>query len=172
MRRGTRGPYYSHWCVLLEFHLKRKRLTGQAFARLVGRSQQVVHSYQTGKTKPPLELLREWTGKLAMTPMEREQFITAGYEAWTPGVVWAKLLELEAKAMASAEHVQDPGEVGQLRKTIEALLVVLREVEAIFYARSVPGGVEEIHRRRSEIGLAIREAIERHSRPPPRNGNA
>jgi transcriptional regulator with XRE-family HTH domain len=167
MKRNL-GPFHSHWCALLEFHLKRKRLTGQAFALLIGKSQQVVHTYQTGKSRPPLDLVREWAERLGMTPHERDQFVTAAYEAWTPAPVWAKLVELEARALGAASHVRENGAVGELRKAVDDMMGVMRDVESLFYARNVPGGVEALRSKREEIGQAIRRLIERHMRPPPR----
>jgi len=168
MKRRNLGPFYSHWCVLLEFHLKRKRLTGQAFADRVRKSQQVVHAYQTGKTRPPLDLVRDWAEALGMTPPEREQFVTAAYEAWTPGPIWAKLVELESRATGAAAHVREGTELANLRGAVDEILATLRDVETVFYVQRVPGGLEEIRRKREEIGTAIRSILERHSKPPPR----
>ncbi len=167
MKRNL-GPFYSHWCALLDFHLKRKRLTGQAFARLVRKSQQVIHGYQTGKSRPPLDVVRSWAAALGLSPHEREQFVTAAYEAWTPAPIWAKLLELEQRAYGAAGKVTEPGEVGILRAAVDEMAAVLREVETLFYTRSVPGGVDEIRRKRTEVGLAIRKLLEANTKAPSR----
>lgn len=167
--KGRRGAFYSHWCVLLEFHMRRKRLTGQAFAAIVGKAQPVFHAYYAGKTRPPLDLLNSWAEKLGLTPTERDQFVTAAYEAWTPGPIWARLVELEARAFGAASHVRDNGGVGELRRAVDEMMGALRDIEALFYSRNVPGGVEGIREKREEIGQQIRRLLEKHMRPPPRD---
>lgn len=162
-RRNT-GPWYSHWCVLLDFHLKRKRLTGQGFAHMVGVSQQMVHAYATGKTRPPLDLVPHWSVKLSLNAAEQHQFMEAAYEAHTPEPIWARLIALENGSVPtkSAERVQR--ECDRCHAELADCVGILRDVEDLFYARVIP--FERMRSQRELVGVAVRQAIQRYARAP------
>lgn len=166
--------FFSHWCNLFEFHLKRRQLNATRFALLVGSSQQAVHGYLVGKSKPPLCLVDTWAAKLGLKGPERQQFVTAAYEAHTPGPIWNRLLELEAEARglpAPSESIA--GAVDALLESVAVvakLVDILRDVEALFYARTVP--LHLVPSKRVQVGSVIREAIVRHGKPPPSPGTS
>lgn len=161
-RHGRKHAFHSHWCVLLEFHLKRLRLSASAFATRVGRSQQIVNAYLVGRAKPPLDQMEIWAAMLSLRGAEREQFVLAAYEAWTPERIWRRLLELEARKEPAIPRPASP----DLEWAVIAdLVALLKDVEALFYTRTVPH--EKIPALRVRVGAAIRTALERHDRPPP-----
>jgi transcriptional regulator with XRE-family HTH domain len=89
--------YYSVWCATFQAHLKRKGLTQEAFARMVGRPQQTIQAFLSGRNKPPLELIIPWADALKLRGAEREQFVTLAYEPHTPPAVWSMLEDLQAQ---------------------------------------------------------------------------
>jgi transcriptional regulator with XRE-family HTH domain len=164
-RRRNTGQWYSHWCVLLDFHLQRKRMSGQRFAHLVGISQQMVHSYATGKTRPPLDLVPQWANKLELNRGEASQFLEAAFEAHTPEPIWARLVALESGSMPPAQTDAAAKRRSDLCQAALADTVgILKEVEEMFYLRLVP--FEMLRQKRETLGVAVRAAIERYSRAP------
>lgn len=155
--------WHSHWCVLFEFHLKRKRLTATAFAALAKRSQQSVHDYLVGKVRPPPDLMPVFADALGLRGTERDQFILSAWEAWTPEPVWKRLAAIEHKTMEPREPSKTEQELSICTSVVANLVAILQDVEALFYTRTVP--VHKLRERREEIGLRLRGAIERYARP-------
>jgi hypothetical protein len=170
----NRGPemrrehaFFSEWCRLFEFHLKRLRWSASAFAVKANRSQQAIHSYLVGRAKPPLDQVPLWAAMLGLRGLERDRFISAAQEAHTPPAVWRRLLELEAAAQSMTRL--PPSEIADqltlCRGAVAELTRLLAEIEDLFYARKIPG--DRIRAVRETLGVAIRRAIERYSLSPP-----
>jgi transcriptional regulator with XRE-family HTH domain len=158
--------FYSGWCRLFDFHLKRLGLSASAFAERANRSQQAIHSYLSGRARPPLDQVPIWAAMLGLQGAERERFVSAAAEAHVPQLIWRRLQELERAAKAAGPP-PPPSEI-QDRLTlaegaIAELVELLRELEALFYTRTVP--VDRIRPVRELLGVGIRRAIERHARP-------
>lgn len=166
-KRVTHG-FHSHWCVLLEYHLKRRRLNVSNFAASVGRSQQVVHTYISGRARPPLELVAEWAAVLRLTPAEQTQFVQAAFEVHTPEVIWRRLMELEhgaeRRALSNASQ-EILAELAARQKAVAELVSILQDLEALFLLRTVHHSkfAAEKHR----LTHLVRVAIEKHAKPPP-----
>ncbi len=159
--------FYSHWCVLFQFYLDRRRIPLTAFADKVGLSQQAIHAHVTGKARPPLDKVESWGPALGMTKAELEQFVMAAYEAHTPERVWARILELETR-----KDPPQPIPPDECAKTIAALVKTLKEAEAVFVRRSTltEGSGGNLVAERTKVSRAMREAIERYDQPPSRGG--
>lgn len=155
--------FHSHWCVLFEFHLKRKRLTTVSFANKVGRSQQSVHDYLVGKVRPPPDLMTTFADGLGLRGHEHDQFIQSAWEAWTPPVVWKRLAALEAKSYETREPTSVEQDLALCRSVVRNLIDILLDVESLFYTRSVP--LHKIKEKRDELGTSVRRAIERYAAP-------
>jgi hypothetical protein len=102
---------------------------------------------------------------LGLRGEERDRFTSAAAEAHTPPVVWRRLVELERAAKGAA--VAKTG--AELREklvmaegAIQELVEILREIESLFYTRTIP--VDRIRRVRDLLGVAVRRAIERYAR--------
>lgn len=158
-----RHAYHSHWCTLLEFHLKRKRMTVSEFARLAKRSQQSVHAYYVGKTRPPVDLMPLFCDVLGLRGSERDQFIIAAWESWTPEVVWKRLMTLESKSHEPRPRDQLEEDLALARAVIQKLIGIMQRIEELFYTRTVP--MHKIRESRENLGLEIRRAIEQHAKP-------
>jgi hypothetical protein len=160
--------FFSEWCRLFEFHLRRLRWSASAFAVKANRSQQAIHSYLVGRAKPPLDQVPVWAAMLGLRGAERDRFISAAQEAHTPPAVWHRLLELEAAAKSMT--ILPPSEIADqlalCRGTVRELTGLLSEIEALFYERKIP--VDRIRAVRETLGIAIRRAIERYSIPGAR----
>lgn len=171
MRR--QHAFYSQWCALFDFHLKRLRWSASFFAQRTGRSQQAVHAYLVGRARPPLDQVPVWAAMLGLRGEERERFITAAQEAHVPPGVWKRLHELE-KRVAAAQPATPAEAENRLRlaeAVIAELVELLRDIEAVFFARTVP--VHQVAAMRAKTEAATRRAIERYARPrPDASGNS
>ncbi len=158
--------FYSHWCGLLDFHLKRLGWTASGFAVKVGRSQQGIHAYLSGRARPPLKQVPVWAAMLGLKGSERDRFIEAAQEAHVPAVVWARLQALE-RGVAPVSESTDPAQRDRLASAERGLAEVvelLTTAEALFYTRTVP--VDRLRAMRDNLGTAIRAAIVRYAVAP------
>lgn len=158
-----RHAYHSHWCTLFEFHLRRKRLSVSEFSRLAKRSQQSVHGYSVGKVRPPVELMDSFCDVLGLRGSEREQFRLSAWEAWTPEPVWKRLMDLESKTAPPRTQSQTEQDLAVAQAVIAKLIGILRAIEDLFYARTVP--MHKIREARENLGLEVRRAIQNHAKP-------
>ncbi len=157
--------FFSHWCVLLEFHLRRKRLSASALAQRLGRSQQAISGYLVGRAKPPLDDMGTWADALGLADPERQQFLDAAYEAYTPTRVWARVVELSAAhAARPLPEAKVAADLDRCREVVAELVSVLVDVERVWFTRDVPVG--DIPKVRAKIGVLTRRAIERYSKGP------
>jgi hypothetical protein len=165
MRREQ--AFYSEWCRLFEFHLKRLRWSASAFAVKANRSQQAIHSYLCGRARPPLDQVPLWAAMLGLRGEERDRFISAAQEAHTPPAVWKRLLELEAgaKSLAALPPSELADQLILARGIIAELVRLLQEIEDLFYLRKIPP--DRIRAVRDTLGVAIRRAVERYAITPP-----
>jgi hypothetical protein len=158
--------FYSRWCQLFDFHLKRLGWSAVGFAEKANRSQQAIHAYLCGRARPPLNQVPIWAAMLGLRGEERDRFIYAAQEAHVPELVWKRLQELERLARQAAVAVSDRELLDRLtlaEGAIAELVELLRELEALFYTRTIP--VDRIRAVRDVLGTAIRRAIERHAKP-------
>lgn len=164
MRR--QHAFYSQWCQLFDFHLRRMRLSATAFADRANRSQQAIHSYLVGRARPPLDQVPIWAAMLGLRGEERERFISAAMEAHVPEPVWRRMLDLERRAKAATPP--SPSELETQLRLAEAavagLVDLLREIEDLFFTRTVP--LDRIRPVRDRLQAATRHAIERYAKAP------
>lgn len=159
-----RHAYHTHWCTLFEFHLKRKRMSVSEFARLSKLSQQSVHGYYVGKVRPPIDRIQSFADVLGLRGSERDQFQLAAWEAWTPEVVWKRLMDCEQRKTPERTPSELEQDLLVSQAVIAKLVDILRRIEALFYTRSV--AMHKIRETRELLGGEIRRAIERHSAAP------
>lgn len=159
--------FYSSWCRLFDFHLRRLGLSAVKFAERANRSQQAIHSYLVGRARPPLDQVPVWAAMLGLRGEEKERFVSAAMEAHVPPPVWLRIRELE-KALAAravpltptAEALRDQLLICQAN--VRELVQLLTEIEGLFYTRTVP--VDRVSFVREQIGSAVRRSIERYAR--------
>ncbi len=159
--------FYSRWCQLFDFHLRRLGWSASAFAVKASRSQQAIHAYLCGRARPPLKLVPIWAAMLGLRGNERERFVSAAQEAHVPPEVWTRLRELEravgvVAAPATDRELRDRLTLAE--GVVAELVAILVEVEALFYTRTIP--VDRIRPVRDFLGTAVRAAIVRYARPP------
>ncbi len=163
MRR--QHAFFSHWCVLLDFHLRRKRISASALASKLGRSQQAISGYLVGRAKPPLDDMGKWADALGLGDAERQQFLDAAYEAYTPARVWARVVELSAaQASRPLPEAKVAADLDRCRDVVAELVAVLTDVERIWFTRDIP--TADIPKVRARIGVLTRRAIERYGKAP------
>lgn len=155
-----RHKYEGYWCTLMAFHLARLRVSATELARRLGLSQQAIHTYLSGKARPPLKDLPKWCGALGLTAAECEQMLDAAYEAHTPAPVWEKLLALR-KERDSRNRAECPPEIlaelKRYRTALEAAHEALTRLDAWGRTgRPLPGN----------IAAAIHKAIAVTALPP------
>jgi hypothetical protein len=160
--------FYSRWCQLFDFHLKRLRWSASDFALALKAhvSQQAIHSYLCGRLRPPLQHVPVWAAMLGLRGEERDRFVNAAQEAHVPPLVWKRLLELEKTAKEATEATSDRDLRDRLTLAegiVQELIGLLGELEALFYTRTVP--VDRIAAVRAQLGQAVRRAIERYAKP-------
>ncbi len=158
--------FYGAWCRLFEFHLKRLGLPASSFAVRAKRSQQAIHSYLSGRARPPLDQLTIWAAMLGLHGEERERFVLAGAEAHVPQPIYRRLVELERLALEAKAAKAPPSELRDrltLAEGVVAELVgLLRDVESLFFLRMLP--VDRIRAERQRLQPAVRRAIERYAK--------
>ncbi len=159
--------FYSDWCRLFDFHLRRLNWPAAAFALKVGRSQQAIHSYLSGRARPPLDQVPIWAAMLGLHGEERERFLTSAQEAHVPVVTWRRLSELEHQATTAKRQSASPSalrdELTLCRGVVAELVGLLSEVEALFFTRTVQ--IDRVAQVRAHLQTATRRAIERYARP-------
>ncbi len=158
--------FYSGWCRLFDFHLRRLGWSASGFAEKAHRSQQAIHSYLSGRARPPLDQVPIWAAMLGLQGAERDRFVAAAAEAHVPPLIWKRLQELERQAKAAGPPPAPSDLEIQLRLSEAALagvVDILRDVEGLFYTRTVP--LDRIASVRSVLGAAIRRSIERYAKP-------
>lgn len=154
---------------MLDFHLRRKRLSASALAVKLGRSQQAVSGYLVGRIKPPLEDMAKWSDALGLEGQERQQFLDAALEAYTPSKVWARVVELSAaQASRPLPESKVVADLDRCREVVAELVSILVDVERIWFTRDIALG--DIPKVRARVGAMTRRAIERYSKGPG-NGN-
>ncbi len=154
--------FYGSFCRLLEFHLKRLGLSAAAFAAKAGRSQQGIHSYLAGRLRPPLDQVPIWAAMLGLHGEERDRFLLAAQEPHMPLASWRRLQELERGVKADPPSpLQD--HLTLCRGVVAELVQLLRELEALFFTRSLP--VDRIAAERAKLQTATRRAVERYAKP-------
>lgn len=166
-RMRREHAFYGRWCQLFDFHLKRLRWSASDFALKAHVSQQAVHSYLCGRLRPPLRHVPVWAAMLGLRGEERDRFISAAQEAHVPPLVWKRLQELEKAARGASTSSSDAELRDQLTLAegiVQELIGLLRELEALFYTRTIP--VDRIASIRTQLGVAVRRAIERYARSP------
>jgi hypothetical protein len=159
--------FYSGWCRLFDFHLKRLRWSAAAFAVKANRSQQAIHAYLVGRARPPLDQVPLWAAMLGLHGEERARFILAAQEAHVPEPVWKRLQDLETAARAvrlATTPDQRANELALAQAVIAELVQLLRELEGLFFTRTVP--VDRIPTVRATLMVATRRAIERYAKAP------
>lgn len=157
--------FFSRWCQLFEFHLKRLGWSASAFAEKANRSQQAIHAYLSGRARPPLAQVPIWAAMLGLRGEERDRFISAAQEAHVPPLVWKRLQELERAAKAAALAMTDAelrDRLALAEGVVQELIGLLRELEGLFYTRTIP--VDRVAAVRTQLGVAVRRAIERYAR--------
>ncbi len=155
--------FFSKWCTLFEFHLKRLRWSASDFATRANRSQQAIHSYLCGRARPPLDQVPIWAAMLGLRGEERDRFVSSAAEAHVPPPVWRRLQDLERATRAGpGEPTAMETRIVLAEGAIQELVGILRDIEGLFYMRDVP--VDRIAAVRSHLGTAIRRAIERYAR--------
>jgi hypothetical protein len=157
--------FYSRWCQLFDFHLKRLGWSASAFAVKANRSQQAIHAYLCGRARPPLKQVPIWAMMLGLRGEERERFILAAQESHVPAQVWTRLVELERGGTRAATTDQTlMVRALAAESTVAELVELLCQVEALFYTRTIP--VDRIRPVRDFLGTSVRAAIVRYARPP------
>lgn len=159
--------FYSRWCQLFDFHLKRLGWSAVKFAEKANRSQQAIHSYLVGRARPPLDQVPVWAAMLGLRGEEKERFVSAAMEAHVPPPVWERIRELERALAAGAVPLTPTAEAlrNQLlvcQAVVQELVQLLTEIEGLFYTRTVP--VDRVAFTRDQLGSAIRRSIERYAR--------
>ncbi len=156
--------FYSRWCQLFDFHLKRLGWSASAFAVKANRSQQAIHAYLCGRARPPLKLVPVWAAMLGLRGNERDRFVSAAQEAHVPPEVWTRLRELERGVVVAPITDRELRDRLTLAEgAIAELVTILVEVEALFYTRTIP--VDRIRPIRDLLGTAVRAAIVRYAKP-------
>ncbi len=159
--------FHGAWCRLFEFHLKRLGLPASSFAVRAKRSQQAIHSYLSGRARPPLDQLQIWSAMLGLHGEERERFVLAGAEAHVPPPIYRRLVELERLSLEAKAAKAPPSELRDrltlAEGVVRELVGLLRELESLFFRRMLP--VEQIRAERAKLEVATRRAIERYSKP-------
>lgn len=108
--------HHSAWCAYMSFLLKERKLNQSSFADLLRIKPQVVQTYISGRSKPPLEELSHWCETLKLSKAESEKMRWLALESYTPSVVWEKIAALDLDvANLRQEKVELSAEIGKLR---------------------------------------------------------
>jgi len=149
-----REKYYTAWCDLLAFHVRKRGWSMAGFAKMVRQDQSKVYQYSIGRIRPPLALVPLWAvSPLGLRGPERHQFVWAAFEAHTPPEVWKRLQDLEAGIALPQPVVPKtiPPEVVQLLMDIR---------DAIWPAGNrIPGGWENARETREAIHSRLLEIL-------------
>lgn len=88
--------HYTAWCAYMAFLLKERKLNQSSFADLMRVKPQVIQTYLSGRSKPPLDEMIHWCEVLKLPKHESERMRWLALESYTPSAVWEKIASLEA----------------------------------------------------------------------------
>jgi multidrug resistance efflux pump len=96
------------------------------FAYQAGVSQQMLHAYITGRSKPPLDSLEHFCGILKLNDADRQQFVWLAQQPYTPSLVWERLTQCEERLReASAQLANAEQEVVRVRTQLAEVVAEL-----------------------------------------------
>lgn len=92
--------YATDWCDLLRDYMISLKLTARELARMLRTKHQLISYYLSGRSKVPLALLPRLTEALNLNAKQAAEFQWLALEAYTPAVVWARIVDLEKRIAA------------------------------------------------------------------------
>lgn len=96
--------HHTAWCAYMAFLLKERRLNQSTFADLLRVKPQVIQTYISGRSKPPLDELLNWCEVLKLPRQESERMRWLALESYTPTAVWEKINGLELSVAQMSEE--------------------------------------------------------------------
>jgi chromosome segregation ATPase len=161
----------------MAFLLKERKLNQSSFADLLRTKPQVIQTYISGRSKPPLEELLHWCETLKLSKLESEKMRWLALESYTPTVVWEKIAGLDLdvaslrqeKVELGAQLTESRAEAANLRSKSAQLQAESAHLHAEFdklnaETAQLRAETAELRRQRDDLAAKIAELTKRMTR--------